>query len=85
MTDADRRTWLIELAGQDHGPMRALIAATPGPIVGRPTYDLASVRRWHRDKMIIRRAARDAEAPSGCTRTTSTGTGTSTRTGPSAR
>jgi len=63
MSDADWRAWLTELAGDDHGPMKELIAATPGPIVGWPTYDLASVRRWHRDHMIVIGDAAHATSP----------------------
>lgn len=63
MTDADWRAWLVELAGRDRGPIRDLIAATPEPIVGWPTYDLASVRRWHRGNMIIIGDAAHATSP----------------------
>ena len=40
MTDADWRTWLLELLGDDHGPMREMIAAAPGPLTGWATYDM---------------------------------------------
>ena len=33
MSDADRRAWLIELAGDDYGPVKELIAGTPGSIL----------------------------------------------------
>lgn len=64
MTDADWRSWLLELAGNDYGPMRELIGATAGPIVGWPTYDLATVRHWHRDNMVIIGDAAHATSPS---------------------
>ncbi len=63
MTDADWRAWLQELLGNDYGPMRELIAATPGPLTGWATYDLPRVRRWHRDNMIIIGDAAHATSP----------------------
>lgn len=63
LSDADRRAWLIDLAGTDHGPVKELIAATPGPIPLWPTYDLATVKRWHRDHMIVIGDAAHATSP----------------------
>ena len=63
MTDADWRTWLLELLGDDHGPMRDLIAAEPGPLTGWATYDMPRVRRWHRDNMIVIGDAAHATSP----------------------
>ncbi len=63
MTDADWRTWLLELLGTDQGPMRELIAAAPGPLTGWATYDMPRVRRWHRDNMIIIGDAAHATSP----------------------
>ena len=40
MTDADWRTWLLELLGDDYGPMREMITAAPGPLAGWATYDM---------------------------------------------
>jgi FAD-dependent urate hydroxylase len=63
MTDEDWRTWLLELLGSDYGPMRELIAATAEPLSGWATYDLPTVKRWHRDKMIIIGDAAHATSP----------------------
>ena len=63
MTDADWRTWLLELLGDDYGPMREMIAAAPGPLTGWATYDMPRVRRWYRDNMIIIGDAAHATSP----------------------
>jgi FAD-dependent urate hydroxylase len=63
MTDADWRRWLLELLGDDRGPMRDLIAADPGPLTGWATYDMPRVRRWHRDNMIVIGDAAHATSP----------------------
>ncbi len=63
MTDAAWRARLLELVGRDYGPMKELIEATPGPIFAWPTYDLATVRRWHRDNMIVIGDAAHATSP----------------------
>jgi FAD-dependent urate hydroxylase len=63
MTDADWRTWLLELLGTDYGPMREMIAAAPGPLTGWATFDMPRVRRWYRDNMIIIGDAAHATSP----------------------
>jgi FAD-dependent urate hydroxylase len=63
MTDDDWRTWLLELLGNDSGPMRELIVAAPGPLRGWATYDMPSVRRWHRDNMVVIGDAAHATSP----------------------
>ena len=63
MTDADWRTWLLELLGDDYGPMREMITAAHGPLAGWATYDMPRVRRWYRDNMIIIGDAAHATSP----------------------
>ena len=63
MSDADWRTWLLELLGDDYGPMREMIAAAPGPLTGWATFDMPRVRRWYRDNMIIIGDAAHATSP----------------------
>jgi 2-polyprenyl-6-methoxyphenol hydroxylase-like FAD-dependent oxidoreductase len=63
MTDADWRTWILELLGDDYGPMREMITAAHGPLAGWATYDMPRVRRWYRDNMIIIGDAAHATSP----------------------
>jgi len=64
MTDADWRSWLLELLADDKGPAQQIVTAAPGPLHGWATYDLPTVRRWHRDRMIIIGDAAHATSPS---------------------
>ncbi|GIE95829.1 FAD-dependent oxidoreductase [Paractinoplanes rishiriensis] len=58
------RTRLTGLFRQDRGPAVDIIAATDKIFVGWNTYDLPTVSRWHRDRMIIIGDAAHATAPS---------------------
>jgi FAD-dependent urate hydroxylase len=57
------RSWLLELFAPDRTPACSIIASTPGPLSGWATYDLPSVRRWHRDRMIVIGDAAHATSP----------------------
>jgi FAD-dependent urate hydroxylase len=63
MTDGEWRSWLLELFAPDLTPACSIIASTPGPLTGWATYDLPSVRRWHRDRMIVIGDAAHATSP----------------------
>ena len=63
MTDREWRSWLLELFAPDLTPACSIIASTPGPLTGWATYDLPSVRRWHRDRMIVIGDAAHATSP----------------------
>jgi FAD-dependent urate hydroxylase len=63
MTSQQWRDGLLELFAPDRTPACAIIAATPGPLTGWATYDLPSVRRWHRDRMIVIGDAAHATSP----------------------
>jgi FAD-dependent urate hydroxylase len=58
------RARLDELFAGDRSPARAIIDATPGELEVRATYDLPSVRRWHRDRMVLIGDAAHATSPS---------------------
>ena len=64
MTTAQWRSWLLDLFTVDDTPACAIIGSTPGELTGWATYDLPSVRRWHRDGMIVVGDAAHATAPS---------------------
>ncbi|MFC4946148.1 FAD-dependent oxidoreductase [Pseudonocardia sp. GCM10023141] len=64
MTTAQWRSWLAELYADDRSPAAALVASTPGELVGRATYDMPPVRHWHRDRMVIIGDAAHATSPS---------------------
>jgi FAD-dependent urate hydroxylase len=63
MTTGQWRSWLRELFAVDRTPAYAIIESTPGELVGWATYDLPSVRRWHRDRMIVIGDAAHATSP----------------------
>ncbi|OLT13486.1 FAD-binding monooxygenase [Pseudonocardia sp. CNS-139] len=63
MTDAQWRAWLHDLFAVDNTRACAIIASTPGEISGWATYDLPSVRRWHRDGMVVIGDAAHATSP----------------------
>lgn len=63
MTDADWRTWLLELTADDRGPFPEILRAAPGPLVGWSTYDMPTVPTWHRNNMIIIGDAAHATSP----------------------
>ncbi|SEH01247.1 2-polyprenyl-6-methoxyphenol hydroxylase [Nonomuraea solani] len=60
----DWRARLVELFRHDRGPALDIIAATDTFLPGWNTYDIPSVPRWHRDRMIIIGDAAHATAPS---------------------
>jgi FAD-dependent urate hydroxylase len=64
MTDADWRRRLLELVGDDAGPMRQIIERAPAPLVAWTTYDVPRVENWHRGNMIIIGDAAHATSPS---------------------
>lgn len=64
MTDADWRTWLLELTADDRGPIADIVRADPATLVGWATYDMPTVPTWHRDNMIIIGDAAHATSPS---------------------
>jgi len=64
ITDADWRTMLLDLLGEDTGPARDIITAAPAPLIGWATYDIPTVPRWHRDNLAIIGDAAHATAPS---------------------
>jgi FAD-dependent urate hydroxylase len=60
------RAQLLELFARDRGPMTAIIESTPDEhfALAWPTYDMPTVRRWHRDRMVIIGDAAHATSPS---------------------
>jgi FAD-dependent urate hydroxylase len=64
MSTAQWRAWLFDLFADDASKATAIIESTPGELVGWATYDLPSVRRWHRDRMIVIGDAAHATSPS---------------------
>jgi 2-polyprenyl-6-methoxyphenol hydroxylase-like FAD-dependent oxidoreductase len=64
MSDGQWRTWLLELLADDRGPAREIVAAAPPPLSGWATYDMPTVRRWHRGHLIVIGDAAHATAPS---------------------
>ncbi|MCU1663721.1 MAG: monooxygenase FAD-binding protein [Pseudonocardia sp.] len=63
MSTAEWRSWLLELFAPDRTPASEIIRSTPGELVGWTTYDLPSVRTWHRDRMIVIGDAAHATSP----------------------
>jgi FAD-dependent urate hydroxylase len=63
MSTAEWRSWLLELFAPDRTPARVIIGSTPGELHGWTTYDLPSVRTWHRDGMIVIGDAAHATSP----------------------
>jgi 2-polyprenyl-6-methoxyphenol hydroxylase-like FAD-dependent oxidoreductase len=57
------RARLRELFAGDRTPACAIIDATPGELAAWATYDMPSVRRWHRDRMIVIGDAAHATSP----------------------
>jgi FAD-dependent urate hydroxylase len=64
MTTAQWRSWLLDLFAVDNTPACAIIESTPGELSGWATYDMPTVRRWHRDRMIVIGDAAHATSPS---------------------
>lgn len=64
ITTEQWRSMLFELFAEDRSPACAIIASTPGDLTGWAIYDMPSVRRWHRDRMIIIGDAAHATSPS---------------------
>jgi FAD-dependent urate hydroxylase len=63
LTTAHWRARLRELFAGDRTPACAIIDATPGELEAWATYDLPSVRRWHRDRMVLIGDAAHATSP----------------------
>jgi FAD-dependent urate hydroxylase len=59
------RAHLLELFARDRGPMAAIIGSTPDEHLAGvwPTYDMPTVRHWHRDRMVIIGDAAHATSP----------------------
>jgi 2-polyprenyl-6-methoxyphenol hydroxylase-like FAD-dependent oxidoreductase len=64
ITSDQWREQLTALVRRDRGPAADLIAATSEIFAGWPTYEIPSVPRWHRDRMVIVGDAAHATAPS---------------------
>ncbi|UJW30771.1 FAD-dependent monooxygenase [Saccharothrix sp. AJ9571] len=64
ITPEQWRTRLTGLFRRDRGPAAAIVEATDRVFAGWNTYDLPTVPRWHRDRMIIVGDAAHATAPS---------------------
>lgn len=64
VTTEQWRSQLLELFAPDRSPACAIIEATSGELAGWATYDMPSVRRWHRDRMIVIGDAAHATSPS---------------------
>jgi 2-polyprenyl-6-methoxyphenol hydroxylase-like FAD-dependent oxidoreductase len=64
ITPEEWRARLIDLFRRDRGPAVDIIAATDEIFAGWNTYDVPTVPRWHRDRMIIIGDAAHATAPS---------------------
>ncbi|MFI6027494.1 FAD-dependent monooxygenase [Amycolatopsis magusensis] len=64
ITPEQWRARLTELFRRDRGPAADIVAATDRVFAGWNTYDLPTVPRWHRDRMIIVGDAAHATAPS---------------------
>jgi FAD-dependent urate hydroxylase len=58
------RAHLLDLFAGDRSPAASIIASTPGELPIWTTHDLPSVRRWHRDRMIVIGDAAHAVSPS---------------------
>jgi FAD-dependent urate hydroxylase len=63
MSTAEWRSWLLELFAPDRTPACEIIRSTSGELVGWTTYDLPSLRTWHRDRMIVIGDAAHATSP----------------------
>ncbi len=63
LTTEHWRARLRELFAGDRTPACAIIDSTPGELRGWATYDVPSVRRWHRDRMIVIGDAAHATSP----------------------
>ena len=63
LATAHWRARLRELFAGDRTPACAIIDATPGQLEAWATYDLPSVRRWHRDRMVLIGDAAHATSP----------------------
>jgi FAD-dependent urate hydroxylase len=64
ITAEEWRSRLIDLFRRDRGPAVDIIAATEEIFAGWNTYDVPTVPRWHRDRMIVIGDAAHATAPS---------------------
>lgn len=63
MSDPEWRSRLRELYGVDRSPAVDLVEATRDPLRGWSTYDLPSVARWHRGRMVLLGDAVHATSP----------------------
>lgn len=67
LASMDTAAWkahLVSLFTDDEGPMRALIEGAEGELVGMNQFDLASVRAWHDDRVVLVGDAAHAASPS---------------------
>jgi FAD-dependent urate hydroxylase len=63
LTTEHWRGRLRDLFAGDRTPACAIVDATPGELAAWATYDMPSVRRWHRDRMIVIGDAAHATSP----------------------
>jgi FAD-dependent urate hydroxylase len=63
LTTEHWRARLLELFAGDRTPACAIIDSTPGELAAWATHDLPSVRRWHRDGMVVIGDAAHATSP----------------------
>jgi FAD-dependent urate hydroxylase len=64
VTDAQWRAELAEAFADDAGPAARIVASTGHELAGWTTYDLPTVPRWHRGRMIVIGDAAHATSPS---------------------
>jgi 2-polyprenyl-6-methoxyphenol hydroxylase-like FAD-dependent oxidoreductase len=64
LTAEDWRRRLLDLVARDAGPAQELIADGDLELVADHTFDLPSVPRWHRDRMVVVGDAAHAPTPS---------------------
>jgi 2-polyprenyl-6-methoxyphenol hydroxylase-like FAD-dependent oxidoreductase len=62
-SDLQWRARLYDLHRGDRSPLVALVEATPGPLRGWTTYDVPTVRRWHRGRVVLVGDAAHATSP----------------------
>jgi 2-polyprenyl-6-methoxyphenol hydroxylase-like FAD-dependent oxidoreductase len=63
MTTQQWRSWLLDLFAADNTPACRIIESTPGELSGWATFDMPSVRRWHRERMVLIGDAAHATSP----------------------
>lgn len=63
MSTSEWRAQLLDLFSVDNTPACRIVESTPGELFGFATYDMPTVRRWHRDNMIVIGDAAHATSP----------------------